>query len=229
MQINNAIKFDNVSFAYGNIDVIKDINFEIKNGEFVLFTGPNGGGKTTAVKLICSLLKPTKGNVELFPIKGYGRPRIGYLAQKKQEFDFYFPITVYETVELACSDNNFADKYERKIHTLDALDRVGLLELKNRFIDELSGGQKQRVFIARALAMMPDILIMDEPTTGIDSISQDSLFEFIADFRSKKETTVIYVTHDVSDVCAISDRRLEFSGGGVITKELSEGCGCHLA
>jgi zinc transport system ATP-binding protein len=224
LQINSAVKFDNVSFGYGDIDVIRDISFEIKSGEFVLFTGPNGGGKTTAVKLICSLLKPTKGSVELF-----NNPRIGYLAQKKQEFDFYFPITVYEAVELACFGNDFGGKAERKKNTLEALDRVGLLELKGRFMNELSGGQKQRVFIARALALMPDILIMDEPTTGIDSISQDALFEFITDFRAKKETTVIYVTHDVSDVCSMSDRRLEFSGGTVVKKELSEGCGCHLA
>lgn len=213
-----AISFDNVFFSYGDIAVLNGVSFDIKVGEFALFTGPNGGGKTTAIKLISSLLRATKGSVKI-----HNNLKIGYIAQKKQEFDFFFPISVYEVVELACVGTGLPKKVKRE-HIYRVLDRVGLLGLKDRFMDELSGGQRQRVYIARAFAVEPDILIMDEPTSGIDSISKESLADFIADFRAKKETTVIYVTHDVSEACGMGDVRFEFVSGGAFKKDIT--CGC---
>jgi zinc transport system ATP-binding protein len=213
-----AISFEDVCFSYKGMAVLEKVNFEIKAGEFALFTGPNGGGKTTAVKLISSLLKSTSGNVKV-----YSNSKIGYIAQKKQEFDFFFPISVYEVVELACVDKKLSRQAKRE-NIYMALDRVGLLELKDRFMDELSGGQRQRVYIARAFAVNPDILIMDEPTSGIDSISKESLASFIADFRRKQNSTVIYVTHDVSEACGMGDVRFEFANGMALKKDVT--CGC---
>lgn len=213
-----AISFEDVCFSYGHITVLNGVNFDIKVGEFALFTGPNGGGKTTAVKLISSLLKATSGNVKI-----HNNFKIGYIAQKKQEFDFFFPMSVYEVVDLACIDTKLS-KQTKKALIYAALDRVGIIGLKDRFMDELSGGQRQRVYIARAFAMEPDILIMDEPTSGIDSMSKEALASFISDFRGKKKTTVIYVTHDVSEACGMGDVRFEFSDGNAFKKDIT--CGC---
>jgi len=224
LQIKSEVKFDSVSFSYGDVTVLDSISFEINKGDFAVFTGPNGGGKTTAVKLICSLIKPTAGSL-VFGDGKNNKAKIGYVAQRKPQFDYYFPLSVYEAIGLsfAPTDGLFAPGGATAKSIENAISIVDLEELKNRYIDELSGGQKQRVFIARALAMEPDVLILDEPTSGIDSISQESLLAYIEKAVKQKEMTIIYVTHDISEVCGMANRRFEFSNKSVYEKELVTG------
>lgn len=212
----NGIRFDRVSFSYGQNRVLEDVSFEILDRDFVLFTGPNGGGKSTAVKLICSLLSPDDGTIY------FENPDsvIGYVSQRKPQFDYFFPMSVEEAVSLSFQKKSF-DR-PKKQNVLDSLKVVGLEGFRGRFVDELSGGQKQRVFIARALAMMPDILILDEPTSGVDSISGESLLGYIEEFMRLKNLTVIYVTHDISEVCSLATKRFEFANKRVTKKNIDE-------
>jgi zinc transport system ATP-binding protein len=210
LPVDNAVVFDCISFSYGSIKVLDNVSFSIKQGDFAIFTGPNGGGKTTAVKLICSLIKPDSGCIRF--AMSDKRPKIGYVAQRKPQFDYYLPMSVRDVVSLSFTSNNpFNNNSPSDENINKALRVVGLEDLQGRFVDELSGGQKQRVFIARALAMEPDVLILDEPTTGIDSVSQESLSGFIREALKLKKMTIIYVTHDISEVCGMANKRFEFA------------------
>lgn len=199
-----AIRFDGVSFAYGPVRVLDDVNFHIHQGEFVALVGPNGAGKTTILKLLLGLEKPERGNIRLFEGMGdAGRERIGYVPQNAG-FDASFPISVLEVVRmgrLKAASRKYGPDDERAVQ--DALERCGVADLVSRPYFALSGGQRRRVLVARALAARPLLLVLDEPTANMDSESEGRLFETLGTLKGS--TTILIVTHDSSFVSSLTD------------------------
>jgi len=195
--MNKIIEFNNVSFKYNSHYVLKDINFNLNKGVFFGIVGPNGAGKTTLLKLIAGLLEPDEGEI----IKNTNN--IGYVPQIKN-VNWKTPISVLDAVEMGRYKWKKKLKKEDKEKSLKYLDIVGLLDLKNRQISELSGGQKQKVFLARAMVNEPEILILDEPNTGIDVSSTDKFYELLMNIKNKN-TAIVLVTHQVEVVPKISD------------------------
>ncbi|HBO46464.1 MAG TPA: ABC transporter, partial [Planctomycetaceae bacterium] len=165
-----AVSLDGVSFAYDAVPVVEDVTVTIDQGESICIVGPNGGGKTTLVKLILGLLTPDKGTVRVFgQSPRQARLRVGYMPQYAQH-DLQFPATVMDIVLMGCLGKpGLAGLFgwhgaESRRDALDALDRVGMADFGRRKHAALSGGQRQRVLIARALASNPELLLLDEPT-----------------------------------------------------------------
>ena len=203
---NSIIELEDVSFAYGVEGGVCDINLNILKGEYVGVIGPNGGGKTTLIKLILGLLTPQQGIVKLFgePLTTFRQwDRIGYVSQQATRFDQHFPATVEEVVLMG----RFAKKGlfrqtndEDRTKAKAALKQVGLTNVSSSLIGDLSGGQQQRVFIARALASEPEILILDEPTTGVDEATQKEFYALLRELHKEKTLTLLFVSHDVSRI-----------------------------
>ncbi|GGN61779.1 metal ABC transporter ATP-binding protein [Oceanobacillus indicireducens] len=196
------ITMHNVSFSYQNKPILDGINFELPKGKFMGLVGPNGGGKTTLVKLILGLLKPDEGNVTLFGIpleKFQERNKIGFVSQKANSFNTGFPATVFEVVSTGLTAKlgyfTFFNKQDKQ-NILRALELVDMSGFANENIGKLSGGQQQRVFIARALVSEPELLILDEPTVGVDQENVKRFYELLHKLNEEQEITILLVTHD---------------------------------
>lgn len=182
------VKINSLKFKYPNSkkEALKNINLEVNQGDYISIVGENGCGKSTLLKLILKLLKIQKGEIII------NAKKIGYLPQKKENLND-FPITLFELLNsyrkiLKIRENDCA---------LKALERVNLTEYKNSLVGELSGGQLQKLYIARALIGDPDLLILDEPSTGIDVQGQKEIYSFVKDLNVKKGLTVISVDHNL--------------------------------
>ncbi len=184
-------------------NAIKDVSFGVKRGDYVAIIGPNGGGKSTLVRLLIGLIKPSDGEINLFgkkqkEFKEY--MKIGYVAQRASQIDRNFPITVHETVSLGLAyKSSLFNKVtkDEKEHVKLLMQKMGVWELKDRHISQLSGGQVQRVMIARALVGHPQILILDEPNTGVDTASQKAFYELLRKLNQDENITILFVTHDL--------------------------------
>lgn len=196
------IEIDDLFFSYGTEgNVLQKICLQIPRGEFVGIIGPNGGGKTTLLKLIMGFLKPAQGKIQV-------RGKIGYVPQAHRT-DRDFPITVYELVLLgALSQMTFWGMVpnEVKKQALEWIDRLGLSAHKNKVFGSLSGGLAQRALVARALLSDPDVLLLDEPTANIDAPSTAVLMDLLESLRGKK--TILIVTHDLKTIIEKVDRVL---------------------
>lgn len=206
MNNNVIISLKNIGFGYDNIPVLDKINFEVKQGDFLGIIGPNGSGKTTLLKIILGLLPPTQGSVGLFGVslsKFKNWSKIGYVPQKAGANTVNFPISVFEIVAMGRINNSrfldFATRKDKEV-IFKSLEEVEMLKSKNRLISELSGGQQQRVYIARALASRPELLILDEPTVGVDIESQSKFYDLLKKLNQKHKLTLILVSHDVNAV-----------------------------
>jgi len=195
-----VIQVDGVSFAYDRSGaVLSDATFSISRGDFTCFIGPNGGGKTTLVKLLLGLLQPDSGTIRVFgSVPEAARRRIGYMPQT-DGLDPAFPVTALDVVLMAriSSARRFGPygrDHRRK--AVDALDAVGLTESYHRPYSSLSGGQRQRVLIARALACEPDLLLLDEPTSNLDLHSQNEFYDLLHTLNQR--LTLVIVSHDVT-------------------------------
>lgn len=209
---SDIVNIAGVDFAYAGQLVLKRIDLRIERGGTVGIIGPNGGGKTTLVRLMLGLIQPTRGTIKvdgLSPRQAVRRGDvIGYLPQNPRVPDD-FPLNVRQVVHLGLvgktgmlrpyikSDLDFADSM---------LERVGIADLADQTVGELSGGQLQRVLIARALAARPKLLLLDEPTTGIDRSGQQRFIEFLSNLKQELGLTVVIVSHDLRAVTAMSDR-----------------------
>ncbi len=206
------ILVENVSFSFNGLEVIQNVSFAISPGDFVALIGPNGSGKTSLIRIILGILKPSTGRVVLLgeELSQFTQwQRIGYVPQKATHMDPYFPASVREVVAMGLlSKKRFPRIFTRQDEAaIDrALDQVDMKDLKNRRIGELSGGQQQRVFIARAIVNGPDVLFLDEPTAGVDADTQARFYEMLADLNRKEGLTIVLITHDV----------------GIITKHVSK-------
>lgn len=198
----NIIEVKDVSFAYNGEEVLKDINLQIHKGDYLGIVGPNGGGKTTLLKCILGLLKPTKGRIKLFDhdaAKFKDWPQIGYVPQKVH-FDQNFPSTAKEVVAMGIYGKKGLFKplqREDWDNVYKALEQVNMQKLANRRIGDLSGGQQQRVFIARALVSAPQVIFLDEPTVGVDIETRSQFFTLLETLNKKLELTLVLITHDI--------------------------------
>lgn len=203
MSQDPVITFRDVSFSYDGPSVLRDVNASINERDFVCVIGPNGGGKTTLIKLVIGLVKPQKGSVEVLGTSpDQARRRIGYMPQQVQ-FDPQFPVSVLDVVLMGrLGQGRVAGPYRRRDKTvaLKALKEAGLADLQNRSLSSLSGGQRQRVLIARALACEPELLLLDEPTASLDPAVQDDLYALLRELNER--LTVVIVSHDVGFVSA---------------------------
>ncbi len=192
-----AIHVRDLSFSYEEIQVLTDVQFDIHALDSVCIVGPNGGGKTTLIKLILGLLKPDHGTVRIHGGKPeQERHRIGYVPQYAQ-YDARFPISVRDVVSMGRLGNSLSGHYSNldRSEVLAALEAVHLADLAERSFVSLSGGQRQRVLIARALSSGGDILILDEPTANIDRRSEQHFFELLEALN--EQMTILMVTHEV--------------------------------
>lgn len=203
-----AVKFDSVSFSYGDFKVLENASFHIHRGEFVAMVGPNGSGKTTVLKLLFGLEAPNAGTIELLGKTGYkqSKSNTAYVSQQMPA-DNLFPITVHDIVRMGLLRplKGYSRKPESSVIE-QALEQAGIAELAARPYRSLSGGQKRRTLVARALAAKPELLVLDEPTANMDMESEKRLYETLGFFKGK--TTILVVTHDTAFVSSLTDRVL---------------------
>jgi len=202
----NIIEVQNISFSYnGQDNILQNITLAIHPGDYIGLVGPNGAGKTTLLKIMLNLLVPSQGTVKLFGQKidsFKDWPKIGYVPQKAINFDANFPANVFEVVLMGRYSNklwqriSLADKAAVK----DALQKVEMWEYRDRLIGDLSGGQQQRVFIARALVNQPEVIFLDEPTTGVDKPTQDNFYALLQKLNQEFGLTLVLVSHDIERI-----------------------------
>jgi len=195
------IYLDNVSYSYDGVSVLENVSLRVVEGDFLSIVGPNAGGKTTLLRLMLGLLKPTRGTISVFgDAPERVRSRIGYMPQHAS-LDPLFPVTVMDVVLMGLLGNTkrlgFYTKSDREAAAA-VLDKLEVCDVCNRHFSDLSGGQRQRVLIARALVSNPELLLLDEPTSNIDVAIETELFEFLHDLN--KEITIVLVTHDLGFV-----------------------------
>jgi zinc transport system ATP-binding protein len=222
-----AVEVDDVSFAYrGGPPALEGVTLKVEQGAFVGIAGPNGGGKTTLLRLVLGLERPTSGRIRLFgDAPGTrGLPRVGYVSQRAQ-LASATPVTVREVVEAGrlgirgvVGPLRAADRLAVGL----ALERVGLQDRAAAMLRTLSGGMQQRAFIARALASEPALLALDEPTTGVDAASQESLAALLAELRAELGVTILYVSHEFGAVEHVVSRLVLVRGRIVFDGEPAE-------
>lgn len=203
---NNIIAVKNISLAYERLEVLKDISFSIKKGDYIGLVGHNGSGKTTLIKALLGLLSLKKGSILLFnqPLQKFNNwNKIGYLPQNLSVINPIFPASVYEIVALGLLSTKFFPKQfskadDQKIDSM--LNELKITDIKNKMLYELSGGQLQRVMLARTLITKPELLILDEPANTIDAQTRRNFFSYVSDLNKKYKTTVILITHDLGCV-----------------------------
>lgn len=203
---------ENLSFQYESEPVLEGVNYYLDAGEFVTLTGENGAAKSTLVKATLGILKPKVGKVTFAPKNKDGKKlRIAYLPQQVASFNAGFPSTVYEFVKSGRYPRNGwfrrLTKHDEE-HIKISLESVGMWESRHKRIGSLSGGQKQRVVIARMFASDPDIFVLDEPTTGMDSGTTETFYQLMHHSAHKHRKSVLMITHDPDEVKEYADRNI---------------------
>ena len=218
------ITVESLAFQYDQDPVLDDISYHLNSGEFVTLTGENGAAKSTLVRATLGILKPKTGQVTISKTNSRGKKlRMAYLPQQIASFNAGFPSTVYEFVT--------SGRYPRRgwfkrltphdeAHIKASLESVGMWESRHKRIGALSGGQKQRVVIARMFASDPDVFILDEPTTGMDSSTQKTFYELMEHSAHHHGKAVLMITHDPDEVANYADRNIHL----VRNKELPWRC-----
>lgn len=185
------LKIDNMSFSYANkMDgdfLLKGINLEVNKGDYISIVGENGAGKSTLLKLILGFIKPTLGTID------FDEKSLGYVPQKFDNINSEFPITVYEMLNCHRKILKLRDKKVVDI----ALDTVKMKSFKNELLGSLSGGQRQKIFIARSLIGNPELLILDEPSTGIDVASQSEIYKLLNHLNKVHKISILAVEHNL--------------------------------
>ncbi len=234
--MNNSdclVEIKNLTYRYEQENVLEDINLCIPKGAFIGLVGPNGSGKSTLIKLLLGLLKVQDGEINLFGVSSksfHQRFKIGYVSQKANSFNTGFPATVSEVVGMGLVSKmglfRFFRKHDKE-KIMQALKTVGMENYAGRNIGELSGGQQQRVFIARALVSDPELLILDEPTVGIDTNNVKSFYGLLNKLH-EGGITILLVTHDIGTITeqathiACLNKKMFFHGNACEFDELKD-------
>lgn len=232
---DEIVKLEDVWVNYDTVPALEAISLTVERDDFLGVIGPNGGGKTTLLKVILGILKPTRGSVSVLgkPPES-SRNKIGYVPQRSL-FDPDFPISVWDVAMMGRFGNaGLFRRYSREdIKVAEkALHTVGMLDYKNRQIGKLSGGQQQRVFIARALATEPKLLLLDEPTASIDTSMQKDFYKLLE--KLKAQMAIVLVSHDVSTVAIYVDKiaclnhRLFYHGSEIEADALEAAYSCPI-
>lgn len=230
MDSRKVISFRDVCFGYGQHNILDKINLDIHEGDYLAVIGPNGGGKTTLLKLLLGLLHPQRGSIEILGLPpGKHAGEIGYMPQYTTVSES-FPITVRDAVLMGKVAPGLRGVFGLKFGNgaagavSKALDRVGMLEHIDRKVSDLSGGQKQRVFIARALVDEPKLLLLDEPAASVDQAGKSGLYCLLRELN--REMTVVMVSHDISVLgqgvksVACVNRKVHLHNQPKLTREL---------
>lgn len=208
------IKINDMSFRYEKNSpvVLSHVNLDIPDGVYLSVIGENGSCKTTLIKLILGLLSPNSGSINI------NTKNIGYVPQRVDSFNSQFPISVYEILKV----HGKALKLDVKASIDYVLNKVNMTEFKDNLIGNLSGGQRQRVFIARALMGNPDLIILDEPSTGVDYKNQLEIYTLLSSLNKNEKTTIISIEHNLETALKYSTHILKIDEGVVSLKNVSE-------
>jgi zinc transport system ATP-binding protein len=223
-------------------DILQGVNLEIREGTFLGLIGPNGGGKTTLLRAILGLVRPDRGMIRVYglpPEHRHNRGRIGYLPQRAYA-DLTFPVTVFDVALMGRYSRIGLwrrPSAEDRHRVMENLKVVEMAHLKDRPIGHLSGGEQQRVFIARALASEPRMLLLDEPTAGVDTKARESFYKFLGRLKKDFSLTIVLVSHDIgvipyhTDEIACLNHRLHLHGKSpdvLDADALSQAYGCEV-
>lgn len=208
------IKINDMSFRYEKTSpvVLSHVNLDIPDGVYLSVIGENGSCKTTLIKLILGLLSPNSGSINI------NTKNIGYVPQRVDSFNSQFPISVYEILKV----HGKSLKLDIKASIDYVLNKVNMTEFKDNLIGNLSGGQRQRVFIARALMGNPDLIILDEPSTGVDYKNQLEIYSLLSSLNKNEKTTIISIEHNLETALKYSTHILKIDEGVVSLKNVSE-------
>lgn len=221
MDRGNCITLKDLAIGYkGNI-ILNNINFSLKKGELAVLFGPNGSGKTTLFKTILRIIPPVHGTI-VYGDSHY--PRFGYVPQR-QYLDEIYPFTAEEVVLMGTFGKirPFSPTPDANRTLIEqCLKDVGMLELRRQLFSELSGGQRQRILIARALATRPDVLLLDEPITGVDVLAQKKIIELIAGLHKRRRLTIMMITHEVHHIPRWVDKIIHIHHYKVVLGSLEE-------
>lgn len=226
MENDQAVEIKDLWFAYNGQTVLQEIDLDIRQGDFVAVIGPNGGGKTTLLKLMLGLMKPDRGSVRMLgELPAKASCRVGYVPQDGH-INRDFPITALDVVTMGKLDpkKRWGTSRQDRREALLAMEQMEMAPYADRRIGELSGGQRQRVFIARALVARPLVLLLDEPTAGIDTRGQADFYRLLKELN--REMTILVVSHDLLVISkyvksvACVNRRLHYHNQAEITGEM---------
>ena len=201
--VSPVFEVKNLFYSAGNQSILEDISLTILPGDYCAIIGPNGGGKTTLIRILLGLEKPTRGSLKLFgqDLKQFKRwYKVGYVPQRSAQLDQNFPATVLEVVKMGrIAKQGLFQRYTKEDYAAieNAMIKMDVSTIQNKLIGELSGGQRQRVMIARALASKPEVLILDEPNTGVDVVSQQRFYKLLKELNREEKMTIIFITHDI--------------------------------
>ncbi len=226
MNSTGILEIKELSFSYGCHTVLDKINLKVNCGDIVAITGPNGSGKTTLLKLILGQLKPDAGWIKLFDINIANHKNmlpIGYLSQRATHFNQQFPATAFEVVAsgLAAKKGLFKAYSKMDFQSIEnALEMVEMSQCANQLIGSLSGGQQQKIFLARAFVSQSDIVILDEPVTGLDIDAQMEIYRLLENLNQKHQLTALIVSHELEGLETIATRQV------CLDKKICS-CACH--
>lgn len=197
------VQVSSVSFEYGSEKILDDISFSVNEGDFLGIIGPNGAGKTTLFFCMLGLIDGYTGEIKIFgeDIRRNKKilKQIGYIPQRKS-IDTRFPLTIKELVSLSITNKSYVYNVDKVLRYVDLYDN------RNKIIGQLSGGQQQRVLIAKALVNNPKMLMLDEPTNGLDQTSQDNFYLFLKQLNDEEKITIIWTSHDLDAVNRLSNK-----------------------
>lgn len=223
----------NLNFEVGGLKILSNISMEIFEGEYIAIIGPNGGGKTTLVRVLLGLEKPSSGTTKIFGKKYENFKewhKIGYVPQRASLVDTNFPATVEDIVSMGRVAKRkllSRSSKEDKNAVEDAMKKMDVLALKDKMVGTLSGGQRQRVMIARALASNPKILILDEPNTGVDVVSQQRFYALLSKLNKEEKITIVFITHDIGVIVDDIQRLFTINEKATICNNPKEAMSCE--
>ena len=223
-----AIEAEHVSYAYGSTPVLRDVSFDVNQGDFFVVIGPNGSGKTTLLKILCGILKPGRGHVKALgrSLRQFSRKALArHVALVPQAFPADFPFTVKELVLMGRSPHQGVLGIENEADmeaARQAMAFTGVEHLAGRRMEQLSGGERQRVFISRAICQEPRVILLDEPTASLDLAHQVRVMDLMERLKMERGITVVMVSHDVNLAAMYGDSLLLLKGGEIIKMGLPE-------